>query len=140
MKKGVIVKMIIAAILIVVGVFGVVYNLVIVYNGDLKYLRYKGVDATITSVNSSYSDGDSLYQAVYSYEISGVGYTYSSSYTSDSSKYVIGDKAVIRYDSKNPSNSFLMEDGIIFNYLYLCISCFILIIGIKNFDKQYRIR
>ena len=138
MKKGVIVKMIISAILIVIGVFGVVYNLVIVYNGDLKFLGYKGVDAYISSVNSTYSDQESLYQAVYSYNIGGVDYTYTSSYTSDLSKYTVGDKSVLRYNPKNPSSSFIMEDGIIYNYLFLGISCIILIIAIKIFDKQYR--
>jgi len=132
--------MIVAAIMIVVGVFGLVYNIVIVYNGDLKYLSYKSADATISSVQSSYIDGNTYYQAVYSYDIGGVSYTYSSKYTTDSEKYTIGEKSMIRYNANNPSSSYLMEDSILFNYLYLGVSCIILIIGIKIFDKQYRMR
>ena len=140
MKKGVIVKMIIAAILIVVGVFGLVYNIVIVYNGDLKFLNYKSVNATVSSVNSSYSDGKNYYQATYEYQVNGSNYSYSSGFTTDSSKYIISDTAVIRYNPNNPGSAYLMEDGMVYNYLYLGISCIVLIFGIKLFDGQYRKR
>ena len=138
MKKGIIVKLILSAILIIVGVFGLVYNVVIVYNGDLKYLSYKSVESTVTSVQSMYADGNTYYQAVFSYDIGGVSYTHNSDYTTDDSKYIIGATSIVRYDPNNPNSSFLMEDGVIFNYLYLGISCIILTIGIKFFDKYFR--
>ena len=57
MKKGVIVKIIIAAILIVVGTFGCVYNIIFCYRGDLKYFGYKDLKVNVTSVRTTEIEG-----------------------------------------------------------------------------------
>ena len=140
MKKSKIVGTIIAAIIIIVGSFALVYNAVIVYNSDLKFLSYKNIDATIASVNSTYIDGVSYYRGVYSFNIDGIGYSCNSSYSSDVDEYVVGMTGTVRYNPKSPSNCFLADDSRTWNYLYLGISCIALIIGIKIFEKMTRVK
>ena len=117
MKKGSLFKLIVSSILIIIGVFVFVFNIVIVYNGDLKYLGYKSVVATVTSVQSKSSDGKEYYQASYNYEIKNESFAYNSNFTSDKNKFVIGEEGIIRYNPKNPIQCFLMEDSVLFNYL-----------------------
>jgi cytochrome c oxidase assembly protein Cox11 len=136
MKKSKIVVTIISAIIIVVGVFALVYNAVIVYNSDLKYLTYKNIEATISTVQSSYIDGNVYYRATYTFSIDGISYNCPSDFSADENKYVVGDTAAIRYNSKNPTDCYVSENSRTFNYLYLGFSCILLIIGIKLFIKQ----
>ena len=138
MKKSKIAVTIIAAIIVVVGVFAMVYNFVIVYNSDLKYVTYKNVEANIASVQSAYVDGDSYYKASYSFIVDGLAYGCDSNFTSDPEKYSVGDTALVRYNPKNPNLCYVSDDNRTWNYLYLCISCIVLIFGIKLFDKQLR--
>jgi len=138
MKKGVIVKIIIAAILIVVGVFGCVYNVIFCYKGDLKYLGYRDLKVNVTSVRTTEIEGKTYYQAFFNYEIDNTSFSYSSDLTSDSSKYIVDKEFTIRYNPKNPTDIFIKERDVVNNYLYLGISCVISIIGIKLFDKTYR--
>lgn len=140
MKKGIIVKFIIAAILITVGVFGCVYNLIFCYKGDLKYFGYKDMDVKVTSVKTTEIDGKIYYQAFFNYEIDNTSFSYSSDLTSDSSKYIVDKEFTIRYNPKNPTDISIKEIDVVYNYLYLGISCVILIIGIKIFDKTFRER
>lgn len=140
MKKSKIVGTIISAIVIVVGVFAVVYNAVIVYNSDLKYISYKNIEGTVSVIQSSYVDGKSYYRATYSFTVDGMNYSCASDFTDDVDKYIVGETATIRYDAKSPNNCFIVMDSRIWNYLYLGISCIILIIGIKVFDKQIRVK
>ena len=100
MKKGVIVKIIIAAILIVVGTFGCVYNIIFCYRGDLKYFGYKDLKVNVTSVRSTEIEGKKYYQAFFNYEIDNTSFSYSSDLTSDSSKYIVDKEFVITYNPK----------------------------------------
>ena len=138
MKKSKIVGTIISSIVVVAGVFFVVYNAVIVYNSDLKYLSYRSVDATISTVQSTYIDGKNYYMATYSYVIDGMTYKVDTGFTSDEKKYIVGSTGTVRYDTKVPSNSYIDDGKFIWNYLYLGISCIMLIFGIRFFDKQLR--
>jgi len=140
MKKSKMVVTIVAAIIIIVGVFAMVYNFVIVYNSDLKYLTYKSINATVSTVQSAYVDGDSFYKATYSFSINGTGYSCDSGFTTDQNKFIENPTATVRYDPKNPSNCYLVTESRTWNYLYLGISCIFLIFGIKLFDKQLRTR
>ena len=140
MKKSKIVLTIMAAVIIVVGVFTMVYNFVIVFNSDLKYLTYRSVEASVATVQSAYSDGDSFYKASYSFYVDGMGYGCDSGFTADPDKYTVGDKAMVRYNPKNPTMCYLVGEDKTWNYLYLGVSCIVLIIGIKMFDKQLRSR
>ncbi len=138
MKKSKIVGTIVAAVVIVVGVFVLVYNAVIVYNSDLKYISYKSVEGTVSTVQSSYVDGVSYYMATYSFIVDGTSYNCDSGLTDDGTKYQVGGTATIRYNPKIPSNCFIESNSRIWNYLYLGISCIVLIIGIRLFDKQIK--
>jgi len=138
MKKSRIVGTIIAAVIIVIGVFALVYNGVLVFNEDLKYFSYKSVDASVSSVQSSYVDGETFYKATYSFSINGASYACNSDPTDDDEEYIIGSTATVRYDPNNPSSCFVVESGSVFHYLYLGLSCIVLIIGIKLFDKQLK--
>ena len=140
MKKSKIVGTVISAIVIVVGVFAVVYNAVIVYNADLKYLTYKNIEGTVTAVQSSIVDGKNYYRATYSFIVNGTSYSCSSGYTEEEDKYIAGESATIRYNTKNPSSCYVADESRVWNYLYLGISCIILIIGIKFFDKKTRVK
>ena len=138
MKKGIIIKLVLAAVLIVVGVFGLVYNSIIVYTGDLKYFGYRDMKVSVSSVQTTPVEDKMFYQAFFNYEIDNTSYSYSSNLTSDESKYVVGQEVVIRYNPKNPVQCNIKEKEVLYNYLFLGISCIILIIGIKLFDKQFR--
>lgn len=139
MKKSKMIGVIISAIVIIVSVFAVVYNAVIVYNSDLKYISYKNIEGTVSSVQAaSYSDGKSYYNATYTFTINGSIYNCNSSLTEDFDEYKTGDVATVRYDTKNPNNCFIDSGDSIWSYLYLGISCVILIIAIKVFDKLFR--
>jgi len=140
MKKSKMVATIISAIVVVVGVFAVVYNFVIVYNADLKYITYKNAEGTVTSVQSNSFEGNNSYRAVYTFGVNGANYAYYSPLTTDEEKYTVGMKGNIKYNSKNPSDCVLVDDSMNMNYLYLGISSIILIIGIKMFDKQLRVK
>lgn len=140
MKKSKMIGVVISAIVIIVSVFAVVYNAVIVYNSDLKYISYKNVEATVTGVQAAaYADGKSYYSATYSFTIDGATYSCSSPLTADFDEYKTGDVATVRYDTKNPNNCFLDSSSGVWSYLYLGISCVILIIAIKVFDKLFRV-
>ena len=136
MKKCEMIKIVLSAILIVVGVIGVVYNLVIVFNGDLKYFNYKTTNASVTSIQELNNKDQDYYQISFNYKIGDGVYSYSTIILE--SKYNIGDEVLIRYNPDKPVNCFLMDESVLFNYLYLAISCIICIIGIKIFDKQYK--
>ncbi len=138
MKKSKLIGVIISAIVIVVSVFAVVYNAVIVYNTDLKNIAYKNIEGTISVVQSSFVDGKSYYTAVYSFSIDNTSYSCNSELTDDVDKYKVGETAVIRYNPKSPSNCYVDNSKNLWNYLYLGISCVILIIAIKFFDKFFR--
>lgn len=138
MKKSKLIGVIISAIVIIVSVFAVVYNAVIVYNSDLKSITYKNIEGTISVVQSSFVDGKSYYNAVYSFSIDNTSYSCNSDITDDVDKYKVGETAIIRYNPKNPSNCYIDTNKYLWNYLYLGVSCVILIIAIKFFDKFFR--